>query len=661
MTQETFDLELPDGRIVEGVPVGTSKAELAAKLGLDAGGSGTLKEIGRVADKSIRGGLLAVPELMAMLAKGARKGGEWAAGKMGVKPEDMVPPSKLETFPDAIKAMTGGELAVPQTTAGKHAGSIGQGMVAALAGPSGLTSVGRNLAIGAAGGEGGELGDRLLGGNGLGRFAGSLVGGGVAAGVSAMTPNATKLVKQAVSQVPEPDWRRAGVLEGLLENQGISHLKSQLLGPSSTLDDLATVAASHPSVRPHLISAVKNSPEEARKAFQVWSDATLPPNVASRRGILEDVQGTAENAIGVLKKTANAKYTEALPEGVSAERYGKGFIDTLRGELNTLVKDPDRYGPNTAGGQAITNFVNNHLPELKPFQTVPKGYINNLVKELNTIAEKEGYKGLPVKDIRGILKSFTDDDFGAARAAKTAFMETNVNPVERGLAGQLAQMGGGTRPDKFTAKETALNIVFPDHTPQPQEILKLGKDLGGEPVGQLFREYLAKNMEKAVRLRAETQSLQAPFNFLQSIAGTNAQRQNLEAALAVVAKDSGVNPATIRNGFYKLMRAFETTKDLRLPPSVDRATLAQQAGVNMPGMLVAPHSRFGRYLWEKTTEKTYKKIANIITSKDGLKQLEQIAKAPDNKTALVLARTVAVSALSEEEDSQMKPQGIIPE
>ena len=659
MSENTFNIELPDGRVLEGVPVGTTKAEIAAKLGIKS--ESTFAEVGRVADKSIRGGLLAVPELIAMLAKYARKGGEWAAGKLGARPEDMATPSKLESFPTAIKAMTGGDIAVPQTTIGKYLGAAGEGAVAALAGPGGMTNLARNAVMGGAAGGGSELSANLFGDNALSRALGALAGGGTTAVVSSVVPNSTKLVKQAISQMPEADWRRAKVLESLMEKFDISHLKSQLLGPASTLDDLAAVAGSHPSVRPQLLGAVKNSPEEARKAFEVWSAENLPPNISSRRSILEDVQGVASGTIDGLKRTANTRYVQALPEGVSTDTYGKSFIDTLRGEFSKLVKDPDKYGPNTAGGQAITKFMENHLPELKPFQTVKKGYINNLVKDLNTIAEKEGYKGLPVKDIKGILKDFTVDDFGAAREAKTTFMRESVNPVEKGLAGQLAQMGGGVKPDKFTAKESALKLVFPDKTPQPQEIIRLGNDLGADSVGQLLREHLATNMEHAVRLsKNEATALQAPFEFLSKIAGTNAQRQNVEAALQVIAKDAKANPAAVRNGFYKLMKAFETTKDLKLPANVDRATLAQQAGLNTPGLLVAPQSRMGRYLWERMTEKTYKKIAEIITSKDGLKQLEQIAKAPDNKAGMALARSIFATSL-EDESGEPKPTGIIPE
>jgi len=644
-------VEFPDG-------MGDREIEQAIQASMPKA-EGMLEEAGRVADKSIRGGLLAIPELASMLAKGARVPAEWLARKVGATDADMVAPSVLETLPEKIKAVTGGEIAQPQTTAGKYLGSAGQGAVAAVAGPGGLTNVARNLLVGSSAGTGSEGAAHLLGDNALSRILGALAGGGVAAVGSSAVPNANKLIKQATSHMKDVDWRRAGVLEGLLENTGISHLKSQLLGPASTLDDLTSVAGSHPSVRPQLLGAVRNSPEEARKAFEVWSSGNLPPGVGSRRSVLEDVQGAAEGVIDTLKKDANKAYVNALPDGVSAERYGKAFVDTLRGQLETLVKDPERYGPNTAGGQAILKFMGNHLPPLKPFQTVQKGYINNLVKDLNTIAEKEGYKGLPVKDIRGILKDFTVDDFGAAREAKTAFMKQSVNPVERGLTGQIAQMGGGVKPDRFTAKETALKLVFPDKTPQPQEIAKLGKELGGDAVGQMLREHLATNMESAVKIgKQEGKALQAPFDFLSKVAGTNAQRQNLEAALQIVAKDSGANPAAVRNGFYKLMKAFGTTKDLKLPETVDRAVLAQQGGVNVPGLLVAPQSRLGRYLWERTTEKTYRKIAEIITSKDGLKQLEEIAKAPDSKVVQALTRSLVVAA---EDEGDTKSTGITPE
>jgi hypothetical protein len=227
-------------------------------------------------------------------------------------------------------------------------------------------------------------------------------------------------------------------------------------------------------------------------------------------------------------------------------------------------------------------------------------------------------------------------------------MEQNVNPVERGLTGQIAQMGGGVRPDRFTAKNSAMSMVFPRDTPQPQAIKELAGQIGGEGVGELLREHLSQAMEKAVKLSNSAGREQQPFSFVSAVAGTNAQRQNLEAALTETAKAMGASPFEVRNGFYKLMRAFESFKDLNIPSSVDRTALSQQAGLNVPGLVVAPQSRVGRALWEKATEKTYKRIADTILSPDGLAKLEAIGRGAPPSVLGAYARGVLTAAQGDE-------------
>jgi len=66
---------------------------------------------------------------------------------------------------------------------------------------------------------------------------------------------------------------------------------------------------------------------------------------------------------------------------------------------------------------------------------------------------------------------------------------------------------------------------------------------------------------------------------------------------------------------------------------------------------VAPQSRLGRYFTDKVTEKTYKQIAEILTAKDGLKQLEKIARTKDPSAVASLARSVWAS--TDESESEV--------
>lgn len=648
-----------------------------------------LAETGRVADRVVRGGLAATPGTIGDVALSAVKNLHQGAEHLPIPAGAGLPgltalqflaevgksgPVQDTRFGDVTKMIEtlGGllpEKSTPRTEQGKATANVLEPAVAAVAG-GGVGNFWDKALIGLSGGAGGEAAARLFGDNPLTRLAGSVVGGGAGAAGVAVKPNAENIIRESTSQMRPNDWRRAKVLEATMEKEDLPHLKSQLLGPRSTLDDTVAVAGTNPLVRPKLVDRVQGVGDAARKAFERFSGRNLPIDANERAQTLHDVQGTAEKVLESLFSKANAAYRGKMPAKGAA--YPKEYVEAIRQVL--IAEAKDKYGLNTDGGKSLMRVADDLLlpgGKLDTSQANPvmlarakrvgqdltsvpgvrmvrepvtdQHHINNLIKELNTKATRDDYKGLPLEDVKRILKGLTPE-FQEARDAKTAFMNANVHPIQKGLTGQLAQMGGGLRPDKATAKETALALVFPADNPQPQAIVQLGKDLGGEAVGQLLRENLARKMERASSLKLnKSEEVQGPFAFVEAVAGTNAQRQNLEAALKVTAEAMGANPQQVRTGFYKLMRAFESTKDLKIPESVDRAALAQQAGKNTAGVLIAPNSRLGRMFWEKATAKTYNKIADIVLSKDGLAQLEAIAKSPKPETARQFALTVMTS------------------
>jgi hypothetical protein len=665
---------------------------------LDGGNrNGGLKEVGRVADKTVRGGVMALPGLIGDAALSAVKnlhqgvealptGGMPAGtGLPGMTVMQLIAeagkakPIQNTQFGDVVKTLetAGGLLppkSQPETEMGKAAGNIGETTLATVLG-GGAGSMGQKATIGLASGGGGELAARLFGDNGVTRFLGSLLGGGSAGVATAVKSNADDITREAVKHVSPSDWRRAKVVEATLEREGIDHLKSQLLGPRSTLDDVVAAAGTHPNVKPKLTSKVQNSAEQSRKAYERFASTNMPIVTDERAQVLHDVQGSATSAVRNLKKQSNDAFAAAMPP--KNAQYPEEYVKAIHKALVDLAESP-KYGIGDArrsilkladelieGTSTDTSKINPaklawakaegvDLATIEGASTRQKFVtsqhkINNLIKELNLKATKDDYKGLPVEDVKGMLKTLTPE-FDPARAAKETVMKNTVNPAQRGLTGQIMQMGGGVRPDKATAKDTALTMVFPKDRPQPQAIIQMGKEMGGDQVGLLLREHLARNMETSTAIKSSFgEQVQGPFRFVEHVAGTNAQRQNLEAALKVTAEANKVNPGAVKMGFYKLMRAFESTKDLKLPENIDRAALQQQSGATIPGFLIAPNSRLGRFFWEKTTAKTFDKIAELVLSKDGLKQLEAIGRSPKADTA----RQTAISILTA---SQQAPQ-----
>jgi hypothetical protein len=646
-------VQMPDGQKVE-LPDNPTPEQLAQIESLMSSPvKEGFKEVGRVADKVVRKGGAALPGFMGDLGLTALRNNDRIGGQTGI----MGMPSMLmrglgltnsqpyadTQFGDVTKAVetVGGALppvAEPVTSGGKAVANTLEPVLSAIMG-GGAGTWGQKAVQGMAAGGGGEAATRLLGeDNALVRFLGALTGGGLAGVAQAYKPNSQQIIKTATEQMTDLDWKKAEAKKKVLEAHNMPHLNSQLLGPRSTLDDVVHSASTNPKVKPRLETAVPEDKVKS-KAQQALGDfstrnVTIPSKLGERRDVLSDVQGAAQQTLDNIRTKANNAYVSKMPP--EGEHYDKDHILSLRQQLLDLA-DSDRFGRGTAGGSFIRGVAErlmqgrDQLDDLagqavsEPITS--KHIVNNIIKELNQAAEKEGYKGLALDDVKKLMKGFTPE-FDDARSAKTAVMNRDYNPTAKGLVGDLANQGGGVRPDKTTAREGGLAIVFPKNTPQPQAILELEKRMGGDSVGQLLREHLAREMEAATGMQGR-----GPHAFVTAIAGTNAQRQNLNAALEATARANGVDPGPVRKGFYKLMKAFDSYKDLKISGEIDRAALQQEAGKNLPSWVVAPQSRPARWFWEKATAKTFNEITDIILSKDGLEKLRAIAQSPSPELA----------------------------
>jgi hypothetical protein len=664
----------PDDVTPEAVSQRAAQEFGKAVASMDGGRKPGLGEAGKVLDKSVRKGAAALPGLFGEIGSFVMRnmgepgamhapGGVLLAGLQALVPgenpfKESLPAGKVnQTIEEGFGLLP--PVSEPETSGGKAIANVAAPAISTMLG-GGAGSMMQKAAIGGAGGAGGEAAARMFGDNALSRFLGSLLGGGLAGVGAAYKDNATSIVKRSTEQMNDLDWKKAEAVKKVLEANDIPHLNSQLLGPRSTLDDVVSVAGTNPQVRPRLETAVTRSSTKSQQALDNFVAGKLPPpsGLGERREVLQDVQNAAQQALTTIKQKANTAYTDKMPP--EGEHFDTEHVKALRQQLLDLAKS-DKFGRGTSGYAFLRGIANKLLigsdeavAGAKPGTTMDeldtlleesvkagkfvtsKHVINNMIKELNQTAEKEGYKGLALDEAKAVMKAATPD-FDDARSAKTAVMNRDYNPASKGLTGDLASMGGGVRPDKTTARESALKIVFPDNRPQPQAILQLEKTMGGDGVGQLLREHLSQQMQSATGMAGK-----GPAGFVSAIAGTNAQRQNLNAALDVTARANGGNPQEVRRGFYMLMKAFDSFKDLKLPAEIDRAALAQEAGKNLAGVAVAPHSRLGRWFWERATAKTYNQIADIVLAPDGLKKLQEIAKSQDPATA----RQAAISILS---------------
>jgi hypothetical protein len=687
-------VQMPDGALVD-MPDNPSPEQLAALQSLQS--TGPIKEIGRVADQSLRRGVAG--------AVGGFAGDVALSGTKQLKGAPAVPMQAATTNPflaimralqevskaDAVQgskfgdvtnavATAGGALPpvqLPKTNVGKAAGNVGESLVGAMAG-GGLTGIGQRAAVGAGAGLGGEIGARATDDSPMGRILGALFGGGGVALGQVMRPNAEQLIKQSTAGMTPSDWRKAQVLDKLMERQGLPRLKSQLLGERSTLDDVVADATANPQVKPKVVTAMAGAPGKAQQIADDALDEHLAINVGGRQQALDDVQAAAGNRLKELKGKANEEFVKVMPkEGLA---YDQGKIKGLYEELLALAKS-SKYGETTDAGKAIRRYaedlVEKRVPGvpgeglnpvvaarlLKAGKPLPAGpeqlefvtdahKVNNLIKELNAKAYSPDYRGLPLADVKRLMVSATPE-FDSARAAKRSFIEREVNPRQKSLLGQIAGMGGGAKPDKVTANETAINWMF-NKGPRGQEIETLAKEIGPDNVALMLREHLKKAVE--TKFGADTARIEgriaAPARLVDEIAGAPWKRQNIDAALKVWAEANKQNPKDVQKGFYRLVESFESFKDAKIAGGVSPGMTAAVAGKNVPGALAEPFGTARRVFGARATTKTYQQIADIVISPDGLERLKAIAQQPDPQRARAMALGVMAQAVQAHEENE---------
>ena len=592
------------------------------------------------------GGATMIPQMAGLtsLVKGL-----WKPGASGIPlPQPLAPLEAVATLGTQ-----------PETPGEKYLASGVEGVTAALTSPGPGGAFLKTL-TGAGSGVGGEAAAQVTGSdNPLIRIVGALLGGAAPTAIGKVVPNAEKLVRDATSQVSDLDFAKAKSMSGTLQEHNVPFLWSQLLGKSSTLDDVVADAAANPRVRPSILNRVERVSPRSKAALERWQTETLPPAVNSTRETLGDVQEIAGKSIRSLEGQANKAFTAALPSGGA---YEADYVREVAKRLREAADDPNYFAKDMAGSNFLKSAAAKVEAQISKSDLVDAAgnrldlpvdqrYVNNVAKELNLLAEQSGLKGQPLAQAKAIIKSATPE-FDPARAAKAEAIATQVNPVKKGLAGDLARIGGGTRPDRYTMSDQAIARVFPKDKAQPAEIRQLIKDIGLDETSELFREHLSRAMQRNLKLAQDAaEGARQPAKLVQELFGTAAQRQNTSAMLDALSKQHGANSRLVKQGFYKLLRALQSTKDIKIPGSIDKASLQLKAGESAAGMAVAPMSRVSRSIYNRVTEKTYRKIADMVLSPDGLKEIEKIARSESPGYARAYVMSVLATANEAEADN----------
>lgn len=519
----------------------------------------------------------------------------------------------------------------------------------------------KNAVVGASSGLGSEASASVLGDNAITRIVGALAGGAGPAFAMGKIPTAQSIIRRDMSALTEEDIKSALEKEATLQASGMPYSSAQLFGIRSTLPDTFERASSNQFVRPRVLGRLADASTRATDSIRSWMAGHLPPTGASSRETLADVQEAAARREMELKNEGNLKYTEELPPGLSSETYSGDTLSSVAAALRAAADNPDTLGPLTSGGRNLNRYAGRlermAAPQVSeildakgnPITTpseIPKGYVNNLLKELNVQATPGGFRGVPLAESKAAIRGGTPE-FQAARDAKAQHIETELNPFQQGLGGQLARMGGGVRPDKYTAVESAIKMVLSPTRHQPGEIAELSRQIGSDNVAALLQEHLSRAINEAVvPTTSVAERLKQPFTIQANARGApgSALRANTDAALREAANSYKIPASQLQGSFHKIMDALETYGDLKVAGSVDRASIDQAAGRNIGSAVVAPLSRAGRYIQDAVMSRTYRQIADLASSPEGARLLIAVGRSPNPSVLPAFIRAVSASA-----------------
>lgn len=666
-------VEVPNEVLAQPGSGGTSEGDFYDVPGPNGMTGGEfLKETGRVLDQTVRGGLFAIPN---------------AARDLTTYLEHTFPDSSFSKMrlpiPQEVRDAwnTLSTPSRPETPAMQAVGNIGEAIVGAYAGPGGLIGQVRNLqkgtqtaantasnlkdigAVGLGSGVGGEAAAQLTDDdNPLARVVGSILGGGTTGIATSMRSNPERLIREHSAGLTDVDYVRAIRDRQTLTDAGVPSLASQFLGDNSTLADLLATAGGNSQVRSRLTRAMSNVPSRAEHMVQTWKDANLPPQVGSTGERLRDIQELSADAIQAARESRTKEWKEVFDATLAGQKAAATTPQQLKA-LGTIPKEvaEEQYARLTEMAEKRSGTeVGKHLDALrgklvgKDGELILDGeHVNDILKDFSsTLAHTSKAPGGATKSTTKYMFSTVADlekRYGASlepfRKANEAYKlrtDTTLNPMQRGLVGNISRIGGGLKPDKSVLTQQAHSLVYPKNRNQANEIKALGRDIGPDGVAAIFGESLTYAMGEAVKMTKAGNAAQQPFDFVARIAGTAAQRANIKASLEVIGDGDPVKTRELTRGFYKMMRALSTTKNVTIGP-VDSAGLALESGTNTLGALATPQNTIRRVSWLKASNKTYSEIVDKMLAPDGIEQLRVIGQSKDPELLKVFVNSVLLS------------------
>lgn len=479
-TVETRDVTMPDGKIVAGVPVGTSMAEVEAQWRAGGGETPAMKAVNAVGRN--------VAEVVPSIGTGLLRAGSGIAGMPGDvsnlaqdlaaqyfgRPTGKKLPGAEDIREGASTAAQAvglpGRIFQPETPLGKFTAAGTEGAA------SMLSARGLPLLLGTASGMGGELATHLLADTPGVRLAGQATPLAAALIPSLRTPNIVTTLAKALVELKDKFGGMAAGKAAADKALGVETLLSHQAPPNSGLRAVAQEAAATPE---GVALRSQVNAEEAALLNKSKLMQASPTAVPVDRAAQIQVSAAGDAAMAAPVKTRAALANPAYEAAASD-------VTSVGPAITKLIAAREAAGlTGNKGGKVIDDYVQQLA---KMSGQSPGGVpIPNLAKmgnEASRMANSANTKASATEGHRIAAKVISEaaQEASPAQAAADALYKEvskkHVEPIHEGVVGQSFPPQGeaaiGPRPWQTMAK------VLDNPNASPKDITELATHLGND-------------------------------------------------------------------------------------------------------------------------------------------------------------------------------------
>lgn len=601
-------------------------------------------------------GLLGIPAMLGAIgAYPVRKLSEKLHSPEERAKPNYVPPGRMEQWimDKIVDPMVGAPAALhnvgykPQNEGEKWTKSISEGVGGSALGPGGAL---KNAVIGAMSGAGAETGERVVGGP-AGRVIGGVMGGGLGAVPGVFAGNAQSLARRAMAGTSDDDVINALQNMQYAKDAGVKLTFGQALGKDTNVDALESALANS-EVGRGVQSILRSQPvataNAARKEIGKLPGAILPETSAA----LLAQQG-ATKTIAEAKKALSAKVGAMVP---TRGNMTQAEVLDMRGLVESMAA---KYPKGTASGDALreisTRLINKetgkpytNIEELDNiFKDIASGVKNPALGAKAVDAHGQGLVTNAITDLRAMIGS-RFPRFAQSKRLYAEGKDTIINPLKEGVIGQIAKKNGfqeGNATLGDVAKAVFAKGTNPDS--RSSDILTMQHELTKAGASDAFltpaKTYLSNILAKATTLESSGASAGTAGAIKNALAGDVMQKTGLRDILVGMARAQKQPDNAIYPGFERVVDVIQ--RAAKRPQRVMGMNEHEIAGDSARNAMSNALRVFSFMPVEKVAgnvERVYSQQAmraldRMVTSPEGVKELQRIAKIPPGSKTLETA------------------------